>query len=88
VACPEGKNDKIRPVPSHFWSKTSAGLAFGTGTWASSAGGIIPAAFGAAEAVPHDTPPETLAWRLLRQSLTRALAELVGETLANPPGSR
>jgi hypothetical protein len=41
--------------------------------------------FGAAEAVSHDTPPEALAWRLLRQSLTRALAELVAETLANQP---
>jgi hypothetical protein len=61
------------------------GIAYGTGTWVSSAGGIITAAFGAAETVGDDTLPETLAWRLLRQALAKAVAELVAETLANQP---
>src|SRR5215212_467386 len=64
---------------------TRAGVAFATGTWAAGAGGIITAAFGAAEAVSFDTRPEMLVWRLLRRSLTRALAELVAESLADQP---
>ncbi len=55
---------------------TKAGVAASTGTWAAGAGAIITDLFGAAEAVSRDTPPEALAWRLLRRSLTRALAEL------------
>ena len=62
-----------------------AGVAAATGKWATGAGGIITSVFGAAEAVSHDTPPETLAWLLLRRSLTRALAELVAESLSDRP---
>ncbi len=64
-----------------------AGVAAANGTWATAAGAIITDLSGAAEAVSRDTPPEALAWRLLRRFLTRALAEMVAESLADqrPP---
>jgi uncharacterized protein YjbI with pentapeptide repeats len=68
---------------------TRAGLGTATGDWKGVAGGIITAAFGAAEAVSVEKPPEVLAWELIRNGLTGALGELIMENLANqrPPHS-
>jgi uncharacterized protein YjbI with pentapeptide repeats len=62
---------------------TRAGLGTATGDWKGVAGGIITAAFGAAEAVSFEKPPEVLAWELIRNGLTRALGELITENVAN-----
>ena len=62
---------------------TRVALGTVTGDWKGAAGGIITAAFGAADAVSLDRSPGVLAWELIRNGLTRALGELTAETLTN-----
>jgi uncharacterized protein YjbI with pentapeptide repeats len=58
---------------------TRAGVAYATGDWKGTATGLITSAFGAAEAASLETPPETLAWQLIRGGISRGIADLVSE---------